>query len=84
MGLVCFVLFWGWDTVITMNEEAKDPEKTPGRAAMLTIIAIVIIYIACTIAVISFAGIGTEGLGAGNPDNQESIFAVIKSQSRNR
>ena len=70
-------LFWGWDTVITMNEEAKDPEKTPGRAAMLTITAIVIIYIACTVAVISFAGIGTEGLGAGNPDNQESIFASL-------
>ncbi|MGO2859604.1 MAG: APC family permease [Brevibacterium sp.] len=70
-------LFWGWDTVITMNEEAKDPEKTPGRAAMLTIIAIVIIYIACTIAVISFAGVGTDGLGAGNPENQESIFASL-------
>lgn len=70
-------LFWGWDTVITTSEEAKDPEKTPGRAAMLTIIAIVIIYIACTIAVISFAGVGTEGLGAGNPENQESIFASL-------
>ncbi|WP_209372739.1 APC family permease [Brevibacterium renqingii] len=70
-------LFWGWDTVITMNEEAKDPEKTPGRAALLTILAIVIIYIACTVAVISFAGVGSEGLGAGNPDNQESIFASL-------
>ncbi|WP_209326055.1 APC family permease [Brevibacterium renqingii] len=70
-------LFWGWDTVITMNEEAKNPEKTPGRAALLTILAIVIIYIACTVAVISFAGVGSEGLGAGNPDNQESIFASL-------
>ncbi|HCG56758.1 MULTISPECIES: APC family permease [Brevibacterium] len=70
-------LFWGWDTVITMNEEAKDPEKTPGRAAMLTIVAIVIIYLACTVAVISFAGVGTGGLGAGNPENQESIFAAL-------
>ncbi len=70
-------LFWGWDTVITMNEEAKDPEKTRGRAAMLTIFAIVIIYLACTIAVISYAGVGTEGLGAGNPENQESIFAAL-------
>lgn len=70
-------LFWGWDTVITMNEEAKDPEKTPGRAALLTIFIIVITYLLCTIAVISFAGIGTEGLGAGNPENQESIFAVL-------
>ncbi|WP_371030696.1 APC family permease [Pseudoclavibacter sp. JSM 162008] len=70
-------LFWGWDTVITMNEEAKDPKKTPGRAAMLTIIIIMVIYLLTTLAVLVFAGIGTEGLGAGNPDNQESIFAAL-------
>ncbi len=26
-------IFWGWDVTLTMNEETKDPEKTPGRAA---------------------------------------------------
>ena len=26
-------LFWGWDVTLTMNEETKDPEHTPGRAA---------------------------------------------------
>ena len=24
--------FWGWDTALTVNEESKDSEKTPGRA----------------------------------------------------
>lgn len=72
-------LFWGWDTVITMNEEAKDPEKTPGRAALLTIAVIVTLYILVTLATLSYAGIGTEGLGAGNPENQESIFAALST-----
>ncbi|KAB1652227.1 APC family permease [Pseudoclavibacter chungangensis] len=73
-------MFWGWDTVITMNEEAKDPNKTPGRAAMLTILAIVIIYIVITVVVIAYAGVSVDGeLSVGNPANQESIFAVLSS-----
>ena len=70
-------LFWGWDVTLTMNEETKDPERTPGRAAAVTVFVIIAVYILSALAVISWAGIGSEGLGAGNPDNQESIFAVL-------
>ncbi len=35
-------IFWGWDVTLTMNEETKDPERTPGRAATLTVITIVV------------------------------------------
>lgn len=70
-------MFWGWDTVITMNEEAKDPNKTPGRAASVTIITIIALYLLVTCATLMWAGIGTGELGAGNPENQESIFAVL-------
>lgn len=70
-------MFWGWDTVITMNEETKDPKRTPARAATVTIITIVLLYLLVTVATLMWAGIGDEGLGAGNPENQESIFAVL-------
>ncbi|QPK78761.1 APC family permease [Corynebacterium lizhenjunii] len=70
-------MFWGWDVTLTMNEETKDPEKTPGRAATITVLVIIALYIFTALAVVSWAGTGTEGLGAGNPDNQESIFAVL-------
>lgn len=70
-------MFWGWDAVLTMNEETRNPEKTPGRAATLTILIIITLYILVTIGVIAWAGIGDQGLGAGNPENQESIFAVL-------
>lgn len=72
-------MFWGWDVTLTMNEETKDPEKTPGRAATVTVIVIIALYIFTALAVISWAGIGKEGLGAGNPDNQESIFAALSA-----
>ena len=70
-------LFWGWDVVITMNEEAKDPERTPGRASMATIISIVIIYVVVAIAALMWAGVGTDGLGLGNPENADNVFAAI-------
>lgn len=70
-------MFWGWDVTLTMNEETKDPEKTPGRAATITVLIIIVLYILTALAVITWAGTGEEGLGAGNPDNQESIFAAL-------
>lgn len=76
MSLSIF-MFWGWDAVLTMNEETKNPSKTPGRAATLTIFIIISMYILVPIGVVAWAGIGDQGLGAGNPDNQESIFAVL-------
>ena len=64
-------IFWGWDVTLTMNEETKDPDKIPGRAATLTILIIMGIYMLVSLAVISYAGTGDTGLGAGNPENQE-------------
>ena len=70
-------IYWGWDVTLTMNEETKNPEKTPGRAATITVLVIVIIYMTVALATLSYAGVGDTGLGAGNPENQGSIFAVL-------
>ncbi|MGO1318805.1 MAG: APC family permease [Galactobacter sp.] len=70
-------IFWGWDVVLTMNEETKDPAKTPGRGATVTVLIIIVLYMLIAVSVIAFAGVGTGELGLGNPDNQESIFAVL-------
>lgn len=76
ISLSIFV-FWGWDVTLTMNEETTDPNKVPGRGATWTVLIIIALYLAVATAVLYFAGVGTTGLGAGNPDNQESIFAVL-------
>ena len=70
-------MFWGWDTVITMNEEAKDPARTPARASVATIFTIIALYLLVSVGTLMWAGMGTGELGAGNPENQESIFAVL-------
>ncbi len=76
VSLSIFV-YWGWDVTLTMNEETKDPERTPGRAATLTVLVIVVIYVTVALATLSFAGVGDGEFGAGNVDNQGSIFAVL-------
>ena len=70
-------MFWGWDVTLTMNEETKNPKRTPGLAATITMLIIMALYIVSALAIIAWAGIGDTGLGAGNPDNQESIYAAL-------
>jgi len=70
-------IFWGWDVTLTMNEETKNPEKTPGRAATLTVITIVTLYLLLSIALLSFAGIGDGELGLGNEDIQTNVFFYL-------
>ncbi|WP_404434130.1 APC family permease [Microbacterium lacus] len=70
-------IFWGWDVTLTMNEETKDPERTPGRAATLTVLTIVSLYLLLSIAMIMFAGVGTGELGLGNEDIQGNVFFFL-------
>jgi len=34
--LLALFIYWGWDTCLALNEETKDPEHIPGRAAVLS------------------------------------------------
>ncbi|WP_432524173.1 APC family permease [Kineococcus sp. SYSU DK006] len=70
-------IYWGWDVVLTMNEETQGSRTTPGRAALATIALIVVLYLAVALAVLTFSGTGEEGLGLGNADIQENIFAAL-------
>ena len=55
--------FWGWDTALTVNEESKDSDTTPGKAALLCVLSILATYLIVTIAMQMFAGMGDTGLG---------------------
>jgi len=70
-------IFWGWDVTLTMNEETKNPETTPGRAATLTVGIIFALYILVAVACLMFAGIGTGEFGLGNEEIQGNVFAAL-------
>lgn len=70
-------IYWGWDTALTLNEETKDPKRTPGRAALLGIGVVVVLYLLIACATLAYSGTGETGLGMANPDIQENIFAAL-------
>lgn len=69
--------FWGWDTCLTVNEESKGSEKTPGRAALLTVISILLTYLIVATATQMYAGVGTDGLGLGNEEISGNVFGAL-------
>lgn len=70
-------IYWGWDVVLTINEETSGSSTTPGRAALATIFSIVVLYMLIGLAVLSFAGLSDQGVGLNNPDIQENVFAAL-------
>jgi amino acid transporter len=75
--LIATFIYWGWDTVVACNEESEDPGSTPGRAAVLSTFVLLGTYALVTVAVVAFAGVGTEGTGLGNPRNSKDVFVAI-------
>ena len=69
--------FWGWDTALTVNEESKDSDKTPGRAALLSILSVLGTYLLVSIAMLMYAGVGDEGLGLANEEISDNVFGAL-------
>jgi amino acid transporter len=51
-------IYWGWDSGVAVNEESEDPSEGPGKAAVVSTILLVLIYVIVTAAGQSFHGIG--------------------------
>jgi amino acid transporter len=75
--LTTIFIYWGWDTAVACNEESDDPGRTPGRAAVISTFLLLATYALVSVAAVAFAGVGTEGIGLGNPDNADDVFAAI-------
>jgi amino acid transporter len=77
-GLVLFLfIYWGWDTAVAVNEETKDRNRTPGLAAIISTVVLLITYLLVTTSVQAYAGIGSKGIGLGNSSNQGDVLSVL-------
>ncbi len=72
-------IYWGWDTAVSVNEETKDSTRTPGRAAVLSTLILLATYAIVIVASQSYAGIGTTGIGLGNPANSGDVLNSLGS-----
>ena len=75
--LTALFIYWGWDTAVACNEESDDPGRTPGRAAVISTFLLLATYALVSVSVIAFAGVGDEGVGLGNQDNADDVFAAV-------
>ena len=75
--LLAVFIYWGFDTAVSINEETKDARRTPGRAAVIATVVLLIVYVLVTVATQAFAGDGTKGIGLGNPNNADDVFSVL-------
>ncbi len=77
--ILMLFIYWGWDSAVSVNEETKDRDKTPGRAAVISTVLLLVTYVIVTLAAQSFAGVGTKGIGLANPANSSDILSVVGS-----
>jgi amino acid transporter len=91
--LLGLFIYWGWDSGVAVNEESRDPSEGPGKAAVLSTVLLVLIYVSVSTAAIAYGG--TKFLGAnagdvlnalgtnvfGSPWDKLLIIAVLTSAS---
>ncbi|MGW3134909.1 APC family permease [Streptomyces sp. NPDC001139] len=75
--LLAIFIYWGWDTSVSVNEETVDRKRTPGRAAVISTVLLLLIYALLSTASQSFAGIGDQGIGLANPDNSGDVLSGL-------
>ncbi len=76
LTLMLFI-YWGWDTSVSVNEETTNKHINPGRAAVISTVVLLAIYEVVVLAAQSYAGLGTKGIGLGNPDHQGDVLSVL-------
>jgi amino acid transporter len=69
--LLAVFIYWGWDSGVTVNEETEDSGSAPGRAAIVSTLVLVGIYVVVAAAATAFAGPALLS------SNSSDIFAPI-------
>jgi amino acid transporter len=69
--LLGIFIYWGWDRGVAVNEESRDSRVGPGRAAVLSTILLVLIYVIVSFAAQAYGG---EKLLVENADDVLSVL----------
>ncbi|MYW01952.1 APC family permease [Streptomyces sp. SID3343] len=77
--LAAVFIYWGWDTAVAINEETADSERTPGRAAVISTVLLLLVYLLISTSALSFAGAGETGHGLANPENSGDVLSGLGS-----
>jgi amino acid transporter len=81
--LTAVFIYWGWDTAVSINEETDDKEKTPGRAALLSTVILLVTYVFVSTGIVAFAGTAavtdpnSTSLSLGNANNSGDALSIL-------
>ena len=75
--ILCIFIYWGWDACLAVSEETKNSDRTPGRAALLATVILVVTYVLVAVAVQAYAGFGTTGIGLANEENADDVLTLL-------
>ncbi len=70
-ALLGIFMYWGWDSGVAVNEESEDANEGPGRAAVVSTILLLVIYLVVSAASQSYGG--TKLL----VDNSDDVLQVL-------
>jgi hypothetical protein len=91
--LLGIFIYWGWDSGVAVNEESRDRNRGPGKAAILSTVILLLIYVLVTAAAQSYHGtsflqnnssdvLNALGKGVfGSPLDKLLIICVLTSAS---
>jgi amino acid transporter len=51
-------IYWGWDSGVAVNEESEDPAEGPGKAAIVSTLLLLLIYVLVSAGAQAFHGVG--------------------------
>ena len=69
--LLGIFIYWGWDSGVAVNEETESSAEAPGRAAVLSTMILLGIYLIVSAAAQAYAGTGLL------IDNQNDVLRVL-------
>lgn len=70
--LLCLFIYWGFDTTLALTEETEDSTVTPGRAAIISTVLLMLLYTFVTVSALSYLGVDLLS----DETNANDIFAV--------
>ncbi len=70
-------IYWGWESAVNLTEESEDAESTPGKAAVVSTVVLLVTYLGCTIAILSYFG---PAFLADRSGDEETIFYTLATE----
>lgn len=56
--LLAVFIYWGWESAVNLSEESKDSSRAPGLAGLASTVILLLTYVAVTVALVAYAGLG--------------------------